>query len=246
MVSWQLSAKFPLFFVKSFMGRETLFSPSMAWELEGLASSGVVSATDCQFVNPRAVLKCPHPDQCWMGNEDQSLPGTYQCLLPNDHNALLCSAETWDPYNICSGKWIALTLWPEGVPSGVCSHCCAALLRDRRLSRTDEPSRVGTHIPLQCFREKRLSLGYFQSLRRIYLSQGEVWNRLINVNYLITKMIFRRNVKAQRFRNNKLEKWSSYAKLYKTLSLHPKEVENVKILNPFHRNYLEKINNVLK
>lgn len=140
MVSWQLNAKFPLFFVRFFESRETLFSPSMSWVLEGLVSSGVASATDCQIVNPQAMQKCSHPDGCWISNEDQCLPSTYQYLFPNDHKALLCSAETWDPYNIYNGKWKALALWLERVPSGLCSYCCAALLRQDALtvSRTDE------------------------------------------------------------------------------------------------------------
>lgn len=88
--------------------------------------------------NPQAMQKCSHPDGCWISNEDQCLPSTYQYLFPNDHKALLCSAETWDPYNIYNGKWKAFALWLERVPSGLCSCCCAALLRDRMLSQLAE------------------------------------------------------------------------------------------------------------
>lgn len=131
MVSWKLNAKLPLFFVRFFMGRETGFSPSISWVLEDLVSSGFASATDCQIVNPQAMQKCSHPDRCWVSNEvswDQCLPSTYQYLSPNDHKAFLCSAETWNPYNIYNGKWKVLALWLERAPTGLCNYCCAALL----------------------------------------------------------------------------------------------------------------------
>lgn len=138
MVSWRLRAKFPLFFVRSFKGRETLFSPSMVWVLEGVASSEVASATGSQIVNPLAMQKCSHPDRCWIWKAHQCSPSTSQYLFPNDHRALLCSAETWDPYNIYHGKWEALALWSARLPRGLCSCCCAALLRDGRLSQPAE------------------------------------------------------------------------------------------------------------
>lgn len=113
------------------MGRETQFSPSTAWVLEDLASSGLGSATDCQIANPQAMQKQAHPGRCWVSNEvswDQCLLSTNQYLFPNDHKAFLCSAETWNSYNIYNEKWKVLALWLERAPTGLCNYCCAALL----------------------------------------------------------------------------------------------------------------------
>lgn len=179
--------------------------------------------------------------KCWISSEDQCLPSTSQCLFPNDHKALLCSAEAWDPYNIYSGQWKALALWSGRAVQLLCSESGCSHSQENSWVCTH----VATHVPLPYFSsEKTLPVGYFHSLRGISLLQAEVWNRLIYVNCLIAEMIFRRNVKAQRFKNNKLEKWLSYSFL--TQFAVPEEMENVKNLNAFHRNYLERINNVSK
>lgn len=121
--------------------------------------------------------------------------------------------------------------------------CCPAQKQDAlNLSRTDEPTVMlvpMSQSSILVLRKHPLWV-IFILLEGFLLLQGEVWNRLINVNYLITKMIFRRNVKAQRFKINKLEKWLSYSIV--TENAVPEEVENVKNLNAFHRIYLERIN----
>lgn len=135
----------------------------------------------------------------------------------------------------------ALALWSGRAVQLLCSESGCSHSQQNSWVCTH----IATHVPLQYFSsEKTLPVGYFHSLRGLSLLQAEVWNRLIFVNCSITKMIFRRNVKAQRLKNNKLEKWLSYSFL--TQFAVPEEVENVKYLNAFHRNYLERINNISK
>lgn len=207
------------------MGREAQFSPSMAWVLEDLASSGVASATDCQIVNPQAMQKRSHPDRCWVSNEvsrDQCLLSTYQYLFPSDHKAFLCSAETWNPYNIYNGKWKVLALWLKRAPTGLCNYCCAALLAVCSVLRYAIPFTVskadGSTATLPPSSKSYSSILVLKkSLQVIFILlvgisslEEEIWNRLIYINYLITKKTFRRNVEILRFRNNKLDKCLSY------------------------------------
>lgn len=124
MVSWQLSAKFPLFFVKSFKHRETLFLPSMTWVLEGLASSGVASAIDCQIVNPQAMQKCSQPTSAESPVKISACQAPLSVCFPmtTKHFSAQLRLETLIIFIVGSGK-----LWPCGL-EGLCSY--SALSQD--------------------------------------------------------------------------------------------------------------------
>lgn len=193
-VSWKLNAKFPLFSVRFFMGRQTQLSPSMAWVLEDLASSGLASATDCQIANPQAMQKWPHPGWSWVRSWDRCLLSTIQYLFPNDHKTFLCSAETWNPYNIYNEKWKVLTLWLERAPTGLCNYFCAALLALCSVLRytilfTVSKANCSTVMLLPMSKSyssilvlKKISVGYFHSswwnifVGRRYLEQVNLQN----------------------------------------------------------------------